>query len=321
MSLIRKANELNVNVRIKMLIYGEPGIGKSTIALSAPEPLLFDFDGGINRVEYGLIKDTVQIEKYEDLLEVLNKEDLTPYKTLVIDTGGKMMDSMSLFIGKTNPKLVRANGNLTLQGYGQRKVEFRALLRLIASKQKDVIFVCHRGTVKDGDDIRYIPLFGGSSYDDLATELDLIGYMEANGRKRTITFDPTSHADGKNTCNMPAIMEIPTIIDEQGNIIGKNDFIETQVIKRYRDRLIERSTEGESYKKLIEQIKDDIAAIANPDDATFYIEKQKEYKHIGNSKMVMYDLFKNKIKELGFTFNKETKKYEKKTEADKAESK
>lgn len=311
MSLFRKPNELDVNVRIKMLIYGEPGIGKTTLSLSAENPVLFDFDGGINRVEYGLIKTTVQVSKYEDLLTALNDPEMNEFKTIVIDTGGKLMDSMTTYIGQRYPKMIMSNGNLTLKGYGQRKAEFQALLRLIASKQKDVIFVCHRKTVQDGDEIRYVPLFGGSSYDDLATELDLIGYMEANGRKRTITFDPTSHADGKNTCNMPSVMEIPTIVDEQGNITGENNFIAKEVISRYRNRLIERSTEGESYKKLIAQIKDDIAAIANPEDADFFVTKQAEYKHIGNSKAVMRDLFKKKVKELHFVYNKEAKKYEK----------
>lgn len=311
MSLFRKPNELDVNVRIKMLIYGEPGIGKTTLSLSAENPVLFDFDGGINRVEYGLIKTTVQVSKYEDLLTALNDPEMNEFKTIVIDTGGKLMDSMTTYIGQRYPKMIMSNGNLTLKGYGQRKAEFQALLRLIASKQKDVIFVCHRKTVQDGDEIRYVPLFGGSSYDDLATELDLIGYMEANGRKRTITFDPTSHADGKNTCNMPSVMEIPTIVDEQGNITGENNFIAKEVISRYRNRLIERSTEGESYKKLIAQIKDDIAAIANPEDADFFVTKQAEYKHIGNSKAVMRDLFKKKVEELHFVYNKEAKKYEK----------
>lgn len=315
MSLFRKPNELDVNVRIKMLIYGEPGIGKTTLSLSAENPVLFDFDGGINRVEYGLIKTTVQVSKYEDLLTALNDPEMNEFKTIVIDTGGKLMDSMTTYIGQRYPKMIMSNGNLTLKGYGQRKAEFQALLRLIASKQKDVIFVCHRKTVQDGDEIRYVPLFGGSSYDDLATELDLIGYMEANGRKRTITFDPTSHADGKNTCNMPSVMEIPTIVDEQGNIIGENNFIAKEVISRYRNRLIERSTEGESYKKLIAQIKDDIAAIANPEDTDFFITKQAEYKHIGNSKAVMRDLFKKKVDSLHFVYNKEAKKYEKEAES------
>ena len=52
MTLIRKPAELKVQPKIKMLVYGQAGIGKSTIALSAPAPLLFDFDNGINRVNF-----------------------------------------------------------------------------------------------------------------------------------------------------------------------------------------------------------------------------------------------------------------------------
>lgn len=313
MSLIKKPNELNINVRLKALIFGIPGIGKTTLALSAPAPLLISFDkGGEQRVCYSFLKDTVQVEQYTDILQVLNNEDLSPYQTLIIDTGGKMMDSMANYIISRYPNMARANGSLTLQGYGQRKMEFSALMKLIDSKQKDVIFVCHQKTVQDGDNIRYIPLFGGSNYDDLATELDLIGYMEAQGRKRTITFDATSHSDGKNTCNMPPLMEIPCIVDEQGNPTGNNDFMETKVFKAYRERLIERSTEGKAYKALMTSIDEDIAAIASPEDADFFFkEKVPSYNHIGNSNTMMRNKFAARVKELGFIYNNEEGKYEK----------
>ncbi len=36
--------------KIRMLIAGYPGIGKSTLALSAPRPLHIDCDFGIDRV-------------------------------------------------------------------------------------------------------------------------------------------------------------------------------------------------------------------------------------------------------------------------------
>lgn len=231
MVLIKKRNELDVNVRIKMLIYGQSGMGKSTLALSAPEPLLVDFDGGINRVDYEFIKDTVQVEKYEDILSLLNENDLSPYETLIIDTGGKMLDAMGEYIIRLNPKMAKRNGSLTLEGYGQRKREFTSLMKLIDSKKKNIVFVAHRQTEKQGELTRYVPLFGGSNYDSLATELDLIGYLVADDRKRTITFDPTSESEGKNTCNMPAVMEIPSLKDEKGNIIGENNFLEALLSK------------------------------------------------------------------------------------------
>ena len=46
MALIKKPYELTFQPKIKALIYGEPGTGKTTLALSAPNPLLIDCDGG-----------------------------------------------------------------------------------------------------------------------------------------------------------------------------------------------------------------------------------------------------------------------------------
>lgn len=50
MTLIRKSNELTIPTTVKMMIYGQSGMGKTTVALSAPQPLLLDFDNGVKRV-------------------------------------------------------------------------------------------------------------------------------------------------------------------------------------------------------------------------------------------------------------------------------
>lgn len=309
MSLIKKPNELNVQTRIKMLIYGQAGMGKTTLALSAPSPLLIDFDNGVNRVNYAHIKDTVQIESYSDLLTVLNTEDLTPFETIVIDTGGKMLDAMATYIIAKNPKLGRANGMLTQQGYGQRKAEFTALLRLLYSKKKDVVFVAHRKALVDNDETRYVPLFGGSNYDDLVTELDLVGYLEANGRKRTITFDPTSRNDGKNTCNLPAVMEIPEIVDTEGNAIGDNNFLSDTIFTMYRNRLVERSVEGKAYRTLMDDLEEKISKIKNAEQANAFVAGINSYNHIGNSKSIAAKKFTTQCASLGLIWNKDSKSY------------
>ena len=311
MGLIKKKNELDVNVRLKALIYGQPGAGKTSLALSAPKPLLIDYDGGINRVDYALIKDTVQAEKYDDILDLLNNEDLSDYDTLVIDTGGKLLDSMAEYIIRKNPKMAKRNGSLTLEGFGERKREFSALLKLIETKKKNVIFVAHRQTEKNGDATRYVPLFGGSNYDSLATELDLIGYLTAVSGKREITFDPSDLSEGQNTCGMPAVMEVPYLKDKDGNIVKENNFLEEKVFKAYRARLIERSAEGESYKALIEQIEQDIATIDCVEGANNFKDKVATgYDHIGNSLAVARQKFMDHVASLGFIYNKEKKVYE-----------
>ena len=50
MSLIKKATELQISKTVKMMIYGQAGMGKTTLALSMPRPLLFDFDNGVKRL-------------------------------------------------------------------------------------------------------------------------------------------------------------------------------------------------------------------------------------------------------------------------------
>lgn len=312
MTLIKKAYELTVNTKIKALIYGQAGTGKTTLAISSPKPLLFDFDGGVSRVAYSHLTnvDTVQIESYNNFIDVLANEDLSAYETLVIDTGGKLLDYMAEYLIRRNPKLGRANGTLTLQGYGERKGEFTNIVRKISVMNKHVIFVAHRQTTTDADDMRYVPLFGGSNYDSLVTELDLVGYLEANGRKRVITFDPTSRNDGKNTCNLPAQMEISVILDAEGNPIAKNDFFTTNVVEPYIARLKKRKEQGMAYENLMETIIENIENVNDEVSANDFISRIDAFEHIGNSKLAASKLLAQKAKKLNLTLNKKTKKYE-----------
>ena len=312
MSLIRKAEELNFNAKIKALIYGQAGMGKTTLGLSAPKPLLFDFDGGVHRVNFAHLQgvDTVQISTYQDFLDVLNTENLSAYETFVIDTGGKALDYMAEYIIKKNPKMGRANGTLTLQGYGERKAEFTALVKKTSMMNKHIIFIAHRETKQEGDDMRYIPLFGGSNYDSLVTELDLVGYLEMNGRKRTITFDPTSRNDGKNTCNLAPIIDIPVIVDDKGNATAPNDFMAERVIKPYIARLEQRKTQGAEYNKAVQELKEQIYLVTDAQSANDFIARIDKFQHVGSSKAMAGKLLKEQADKLGLYFNKEIKQYE-----------
>ncbi|MBP1638949.1 MAG: hypothetical protein H6Q17_532 [Bacteroidetes bacterium] len=307
MSLIRKPYELDVQTKLKMLVYGQAGAGKTTLALSAPKPLLLDFDGGVHRVNYGHQTETVQIKRWEDCEDVF-KEDLSAFESLVIDTGGKMLDFMADYIIRKNSKMGKLNGALTLQGFGERKGMFRQFCKQVMLMDKHLIFVAHRDTQKNDESIRYVPLFGGSSYDDLVTDLDLVGYLETVGRKRTITFDPTDRNDGKNTCNLPSTMELPIVVDEDGKAYA-NTFLQKHVIAPYITNLEKRKKVGAAYNKVIEELKEAINLITDEVSANDFISRIDAYKHVGNSKAVAGQLVARKAAELKLKLNKE-KKYE-----------
>lgn len=306
MSLIKKSSELTIPSTVKMMVYGQAGTGKTTLALSAPSPLLLDFDNGVKRVNMSHLDgtDIVQISKWDDVQQVL-QEDLSPYKTIVVDTIGKMMDFIITYKCGTRQPQIRDWGGINQ--------EFSWLTRALSSLNKNVIFVAHRDTRKEGDDTVFIPALREKSYNSIVTELDLLGYLEMrseNGKqRRTITFDPTSRNDGKNTCNLPSAMEVPVILDEQGRATEKNNFITAKVIDPYLSMLKVKKEENDRYNKVIEEIKENIELITDAMSANEFASRINEFEHVGSSLMKARSMFAAKVKALGLVFNKETRTY------------
>lgn len=306
MSLIKKSNELVIPTTVKMMIYGQAGMGKTTVALSAPKPLLLDFDNGVKRVNMAHLDgiDIVQVTSWQDVQQVL-QEDLSAYQTIVVDTIGKMMDFIiSYKCGTRQPQI---------RDWGGINAEFSWMTRTLSSLNKNVVFVAHRDTRKEGDDTVFIPALREKSYNSIVTELDLLGYLEMrneNGvQKRTITFDPTSRNDGKNTCNLPGLMQVPTILDRNGSPTAKNDFITMQVIRPYLNMLQVKKEEAAKYDKVVEEIRDQIEMITDALSANEFAKIINNFDHVGSSLAKARDMFGKKVKELGLVYDKETKTY------------
>lgn len=306
MSLIKKSNELVIPTTVKMMIYGQAGMGKSTVALSAPKPLLLDFDNGVKRMNMAHLEniDTVQVTSWSDVQQVL-QEDLSVYQTIVVDTIGKMMDFIITYkCGSRQP---------SIRDWSGINAEFSWMTRTLSGLNKHIIFVAHRDTRKEGDDTVFIPALREKSYNSIVAELDLLGYLEMKSergvQRRTITFDPTSRNDGKNTCNLPSVMEVPTILDKNGNPTAKNDFITTKIINSYLGMLAAKKAAQEKYDKVIEEIKEQIELITDAESANNFIAQIDNFEHVGSSKQMAAKLVANKAKSLNLKLNSE-KKYE-----------
>jgi hypothetical protein len=309
MTLIKKPHELTVQPTIKTLIYGQPGIGKSSLALSSPNPLLIDFDGGVHRINAVHQCDTLPVTNYQEFLDVL-KEDLKDYKTLVIDTAGKMLDYMGNYLIKADPKNGKRDGGLSLQGYGARKGEFIRVLKQISIMGKHLVFVAHEREEKDGDTKIIRPEIGGSSAGDLIKELDLVGYMEAIGKRRTISFDPCEKYYAKNVCNLPAIIELPVLINEAGEVAKLNNQL-TVIFETYAKNLEKRKVIAADYAELIEMIDAKIEGVIDTDTANEVMMWAASFTGwIWDAKLQAGLKLNEKAKALGLALNKETRKYE-----------
>ena len=143
--MIRNPLEIQDAVKkIRMLIAGYPGIGKSTLALSAPRPLHIDVDFGIDRIEPRYRKPYIQPASYQEILDDLTPENVKDFDTLVFDTGGKLISLMSLWAIQKDPKYGQRDGSLSLKGYGFVGKEFVRLMEFRKTRSMaSVTAACH----------------------------------------------------------------------------------------------------------------------------------------------------------------------------------
>lgn len=284
---IIKATEPILITQIKALIFGQPGAGKSSLVLTAEKCLLLDFDRGsyraVNRA------DTLEINQWTDVVDLLNSpEDLKPYRTLVIDTAGKCLDLLALHIISENGKLATNGGALTLQGYGVRKAYFKTFLDRACALGLDVIMVAHDKEEKIEDNVKVRPDVGGSSYADIMKEIDLCGYVEIVKGKRTLDFNPSERAIGKNCAGFLPMeadkITMAQLIIDAKSILNKRNSANIEVF-------------GE-----VEELKGKVANINTLDDANAFLAVMKG---------VSTDVVKQQIRrvltartqELGFVFD------------------
>lgn len=273
MSKIKKPQELEVKQTVIGAIYGQPGAGKSTVALSMPKPLLLDTDNGLYRVQADYRCDSVPVESYQDILDVL-KEDLRGYDTIVIDTLGKLVDFMAEKVVKENPNLLQKDGTMAIKGWGVIKNYFKSFCVDVTRLKKNLIFIAHEKESNENDTRIIRPDVAGSAGKDIIKELDFLGYMEMLGKKRTISFSPCSKFYAKNSLELKDYVEIPTLHTGDDNTF-LTDFILKPTIERRKNefKIIEE------YNQVIKQAEQLLANGVNDD----VIAELRKLPQVGDS--------------------------------------
>ena len=234
MSKIKKKNEIELPKVILGCIVGVPGIGKTTLALSAPSPLLLDTDNGIHRVQSEYRADCVQVKSYQDILDVL-EEDLSDYKTIVIDTLGELVNFMLKYFADKDKSLITRGGTYNIKIWGLVKTEFENLKLKLQLLNKHLIFVSHAKEERDGENKVYRMNVAGSTPDILNGVLDFLGFCEVVGKTRSISFSPSARFYAKNSIELDDYLEIPQLKTGDVNNFLTKEVIEPTIAKRKQE--------------------------------------------------------------------------------------
>lgn len=307
--MIRKPDEIqNTDKKIRILIAGYPGIGKSTLGLSAPRALHIDVDFGIDRIEPQYRRDFIQPATYDEVLADLKPENLADYDSLVFDTGGKLIDLMKPWAIKNDPKNGRRDGSLSLQGYGTVGREFVRLMDYCFYElKKHVVIIFHAVEEKDGENTRLRLMVEGQTKNNVWIPMDLGGFMEMFGNDRTLGLSNCERYYAKGTRGINGVLKIPPLGPGRAN-----DFL-SQLFERYNQKSAEElevlKKQEEAYERVMAEGRDVISQVADATSANHMAKAMAKLKHALTSKDEISDLWKEKIAELGLTYDKKTKLY------------
>lgn len=307
--MIRNPNDIrDGEKKIRMLIAGYPGIGKSTLALSAPKPLHIDVDFGIDRIEPRYRKAYIQPQTYDEILEDLTPENVKDFDTLVFDTGGKLISLMSLWAIKKDPKYGQRDGSLSLKGYGFVGKEFVRLMDYCFYELgKHIVVVFHAVEEKDGDNTRLRIKVEGQTKNNVWEPMDLGGFVEVYGNDRTIGFSNCERYFAKGTRGIFGIRKIPAL-----SPASSNDFL-AKLFAEYNSRAAAEVEQAAAawaeYEAAMAEGRAIVEGITDADSANAAMPKIKAVRHALTSEKEIGVLFNSRIKACGLFFDRVLMKY------------
>lgn len=247
---------------VVMLVYGVPGVGKTSLSNTAENPVLVDCDRGADRAV--LRKDTLVCSKWEDI--IAEKETFKQYKTVIIDTAKACLDD---FLCDYAVRVDDASKKNKLKMFGYVGDEFKKFVAYLRSIGVDLIILAHAAEDKDGDDRIFYPSVTGQSKDLVQRIADQIGFLSYGAdNSRVLHFQKNHRIVAKDTARLGDIIipdaSHPTYATAMANIIAAT-----------KTRIQERTNAQNAALDAIKAAEEAIAKVDGPESADEALEAIK----------------------------------------------
>ena len=202
---------------VVMLVYGVPGVGKTSHSNTAENPVLVDCDRGADRAV--VRKDTLVASRWEDI--TAEWETFKQYKTVVIDTAKACLDDFLMDFAVRTDDASKKN---KLKAFGLIGDEFKRFVAYLRSINVDLVILAHAAEDKDGDDRIFYPSVTGQSKDLVQRIADQIGFLSYGAdNSRVLHFQKNHRIVAKDTARLGDIIpdaSDPAYATAMANIIA-----------------------------------------------------------------------------------------------------
>lgn len=282
---------------VVIVLYGEPGIGKTSLFNTSDQPLLIDFDRGVDRSINR--QDTLIVHNWQDVQTEESSGTFGNYNTIGIDTAKAALDDFLMsYVVKQDYSAAKNK----LKAYGAIGDEFKLFVSNRRSENADLIIIAHAKDEKEGDMIKKIPDVTGQSYNLLLRIADQVGYMKTINNKRSIQWEPTDTTIGKNVARLP-ITEIPNETDPAFRTYM------AKIIYNVKQAISQMSEAQREALEKVDKFQYEIRNCNEPEDLTALLSIINELPQTYS--LALRKLVADRSRELGFVVNKTTKAFEK----------
>lgn len=294
--------------KFSMILYGSPGVGKTTLALSAPEPVLIDFDRGMSRVKAQHRKPAIFCNTYEEVLTDLESPEMKDFQTIVVDTGGSFITYLQDWAMRSNPSQNRQkNGAISLKGFGAVKAEFIRFTNYVKDTlNKNLIYVFHsqEQTDKDGNSQQRL-MCEGAAKNIVWTPCDFGGYVQMIGNNRVVCFSPEQEYFAKGCHGITGQIAVPEL-----GPTDENNFISRIFDKAKANIAAEADAYApvkEQYDRVMETVRKMIDTVTDVESANKVSADIQALQHASTSKTESSKMLKDKAKSLGLKYSNSAK--------------
>lgn len=291
--------------KFSMILYGSPGIGKTTLALSAPDPVLIDFDRGLSRVRSQHRKPAIFCNTYEDVLSDIESPEMKQFQTVVVDTGGSFVTYLQDWAMRTNPAQNRQkNGAISIKGFGVVKQEFIRFTNYVKDTlNKNLIYVFHsvEQSDKDGNPQQRL-MCEGAAKNVVWTPCDFGGYVQMVGDRRVVCFTPEQEFFAKGCHGIKGQIAVPEL-----GVADANDFI-TRLFEQAKANIAAEAEAfapvKEQYELVMQTVRQMVDTVVDIETANRAANDLPGLAHALTSKKEASALLAEKTRSLGLTYSK-----------------